>query len=425
MTTWKKAPLGESVQVQGGYAFKSKDFTDVGVPVVRMSNIKDGKLSFAEAKYLPWDFMESHRKFLLECGDLILGMSGSIENFAVVKEHDLPALLNQRVGRFVVQDREKMNHSFLRYVITSRPFKHDVMLHAAGAAQLNISAKQLESIDIPYPPLAEQQKIADILTSVDDNIEKTEAIIDQTDDLKKGLMQDLLTKGIGHTKFKQTAIGEIPAAWEVVTIEDYLKEYRGGASLAPKDFTRDGVKVLPKKGVTPNGFLTIPVEEQTYTSKEFSDRNSRSLVDRTFLITVLRDLVPSGPNMGRIVEIIDDETYILAQGVYGFQLHEGLDETFLIYLSNASFFRKEMKRKLVGSTQVHMRTKDFFNTMIPLPDLREQEKIVAILSSVDGKLQKEQQKLNRLNMLKASLMQRLLTGKTRVTIDKEKEVAAT
>src|SRR5690606_10189467 len=74
------------------------------------------------------------------------------------------------------------------------------------------------------PPLPEQQKIASILSSVDDVIEKTRAQIDKLKDLKTGMMQELLTKGIGHTEFKDSPVGPIPSKWEVHRIGDLLTE---------------------------------------------------------------------------------------------------------------------------------------------------------------------------------------------------------
>jgi len=81
-----------------------------------------------------------------------------------------------------------------------------------------VNLKEFVEFPIPYPPLPEQRKIAAILTSVDDAITATQRIIDQTEVVKRGLMQQLLTKGIGHTTFKRTEIGEIPTEWDVVTI---------------------------------------------------------------------------------------------------------------------------------------------------------------------------------------------------------------
>ena len=77
-----------------------------------------------------------------------------------------------------------------------------------------INGADLRNLPVPLPPLAEQRKIAVILTSVDEAIQATEAVIAQTRRVKEGLLQELLTKGIGHTRFKQTEIGEIPEGWE-------------------------------------------------------------------------------------------------------------------------------------------------------------------------------------------------------------------
>ena len=78
------------------------------------------------------------------------------------------------------------------------------------------------------PPLPEQQKIASILSNVDNLIQKTDQIIEQTQRLKKGLMQKLLTKGIGHTKFKKTDLGEIPEEWPIVKLKDIVSSYKNG-----------------------------------------------------------------------------------------------------------------------------------------------------------------------------------------------------
>ena len=87
--------------------------------------------------------------------------------------------------------------------------------------QPNVNAEQYSYMPIPYPSLKEQQKIASILSNVDELIQKTEQIIEQTQRLKKGLMQRLLTKGIGHTKFKKTELGEIPEEWQINNLMEY------------------------------------------------------------------------------------------------------------------------------------------------------------------------------------------------------------
>ena len=87
----------------------------------------------------------------------------------------------------------------------------------------NISKPKFKEIRLLLPPLPEQTKIAAILSSVDEAIAATQSVIDQTRKVKQGLLQDLLTRGIGHTRFKQTEIGEIPEAWEVKRLDSVVK----------------------------------------------------------------------------------------------------------------------------------------------------------------------------------------------------------
>ena len=98
-------------------------------------------------------------------------------------------------------------------------------------------------INIAVPPLPEQKKIADILTSVDESIQTTQKVIDQSEKVKQGLLQKLLTKGIGHTEFKQTELGEIPVEWEVERVSLIISQMKSGLSrsIVPQDI---GIPVL-------------------------------------------------------------------------------------------------------------------------------------------------------------------------------------
>ena len=99
--------------------------------------------------------------------------------------------------------------------------------------------------------------------SVDDVIEKTQAQIDKLQDLKKGMMNELLTKGIGHTEFKDSELGRIPKAWHVSPISKFVLEYKGGAALKPSDFAKSGFSVIPKKAVQFGGKIVLG-QDRTY-----------------------------------------------------------------------------------------------------------------------------------------------------------------
>ncbi len=125
---------------------------------------------------------------------------------------------------FIVLGPKDIAHPKFIYFCT----KWDKVRNIAIAKMEGTSGRQrvpsrvfTEDIFIPIPPIPEQKKIADILTTVDDAIEKTTQIIDKIKELKKGLMQKLLTRGIGHKRFKKTEIGETPVEWGVGNISDY------------------------------------------------------------------------------------------------------------------------------------------------------------------------------------------------------------
>ena len=124
------------------------------------------------------------------------------------------------------------------------------------------------------------------------------------------------------------------------------------------------------------------------------------------MITTLRDLVPSGPNIGYIVSFENEKKYILAQGVYGFQT-KNINRQFLIQYSNTDKFRKIMQSKLVGSTQVHIRNQDYFDTEILVPSIPEQEKIAEFLTAIDERIDHTTAQLTHTKQWKKGLLQQM------------------
>jgi type I restriction enzyme S subunit len=211
--------------------------------------------------------------------------------------------------------------------------------------------------------------------------------------------------------YKQIELGLFPEDWEIIELSDIFSDFRGGAPLKPSDFTESGIKVIPKGGIGRTGWLEVYKNEYQFCSKEFSDRHLNNQVNENYTLVVLRDLVPSGPSIGLIVKIRDPETFILAQGVYGFKLNEHVDNSFLVQLSNTSWYRKLMKATLVGSTQVHITNTAFKKLKIPLPPLPEQTAIATALSDMDALIAQTEKLIEKKKAIKQGAMQELLKPK--------------
>lgn len=205
---------------------------------------------------------------------------------------------------------------------------------------------------------------------------------------------------------------QAPLGWELKSIASFVENYKGGASLTPDDFRESGFPVIPKKGVQEGGWLVI--DEPTYCSESFAESNAQSKVASNHVVVTLRDLVPSGPSIGLAVRIQQGLEFILSQGTYGLEINGFMNPDYFCALSNSQPYRKAMRRIMVGSTQVHIRTGEFLDQKFACPSMAEQNKIAEILSTWDKSIEATERLLENSKKRKKALMQQLLTGKKRL-----------
>jgi len=198
-----------------------------------------------------------------------------------------------------------------------------------------------------------------------------------------------------------------PDGWKSEAIDTYVEKMVGGAPLRPSDFSKSGVRVIPKKAVQFGGKTKFNIN--TYCTSDFASKNQKNIVNNEYIITSLRDLVPTGPTIGVIGKLEEQGEFILAQGVYGIKTKNIVND-YLIQLSNSQWYRKQMRLIFVGSTQVHIRNQEFLDVVVPIPPLPEQQKISKILTSVDEVIEKTQAQIDKLKDLKTGMMQELLTN---------------
>ncbi|MDN3645772.1 restriction endonuclease subunit S [Pontixanthobacter aestiaquae] len=156
----KTVPLGELIKLQSGFAFRSADYVKKGHFLVRISNVQQNQISLTSPKYVALD--DKTRKFALNEGDILTSLTGNVGRVAKVDEANLPAALNQRVARITVAS-DKLDPCFLYQFCSSAAFRDALSRQGHGAAQKNVSPKQIEEIRIPVPSLAKQKQIVAFL----------------------------------------------------------------------------------------------------------------------------------------------------------------------------------------------------------------------------------------------------------------------
>lgn len=255
----------------------------------------------------------------------------------------------------------------------------------------------LKKLPFIVPPLPEQRKIAEILSTVDDKIEVIDQQIIETQELKKGLMQRLLTKGIGHTEFKDSPLGMIPKSWEVVKQAEVATFYNGRAYKLT-EWKKEGTPVIRLQNLTGTGknyyYSNLSLPEHQYCYKG----DLLYMWSATF-----------GP-----VWWFGDKA-IFHYHIWKIE-HDSkfLDKNFHYYLLDNVTTR--MKNESHGSTMLHVTKGGMEKLLIQLPPLAEQQKIAEILISVDEKIVVLFEKKTHYQELKQGLMQQLLTGKIRVKV---------
>lgn len=414
---WKQGKFGDLAKVQNGYAFKSSDFSDVGyAAAIRMSNLKLGRVDLSDAKYVHDSVVRGLEQFRLRVGDFLFGMSGSLDNYAWVKKQDGLCYLNQRVG--CLRNKPNTDPLFTSYCYLSETVRREITGLAAGAAQLNISGNQLEAISVPLPPLPEQKKIAAILSSVDEVIEKTRAQIDKLKDLKTGMMQELLTKGIGsggvpHTEFKDSPVGKIPVGWESYLLGDVF-DLKNGVN-KDKDAFGHGVPIISYKNVYVGGGI---LDSDLSALVEMNEKElSRFRVHFGDVFFTRTSETPDEIGFTNVYLGERDDVVFNGFVIRGRQKNNLFHPHFLKYIFQSNAVRKQMMDNSKFTTRAGISGESLGRIAISAPDISEQKNIANALDSVEARITKTINKINAIQSFKKALMQDLLTGKVRVQVD--------
>ena len=156
---WVERTLGELIEIQNGYAFKSIDYTDNGYFLIRIGNVQDGEITLANPRFIKLTDKKLER-FILNEGDILVSLTGNIGRVGIIQKDQLPAVLNQRVARITIKDKNSDSDFLFRFLL-SQAFRVGLQEAGHGAAQQNVSTKEIESIQISLPDKKEQHRIVE------------------------------------------------------------------------------------------------------------------------------------------------------------------------------------------------------------------------------------------------------------------------
>ena len=216
---WEVKKLGEIFQIFNGYAFSSSQKTEFGILWVKIADVGIQEMEYGSLSYLPLDFKEKHKRFLLKNGDYVVALTRPILNgslkIARINNFFNNSLLNQRVGKIVSKNNTSFIYSFLQKSDLIKSIENNI----SGSDPPNLSPNEINRIKFSIPTLPEQTKIANFLTAIDDKIQQLSEQKSLLEQYKKGIMQKIFSREI---RFKPDTTSEYPD-WEEKSLGDVVQ----------------------------------------------------------------------------------------------------------------------------------------------------------------------------------------------------------
>ncbi|MDG6093711.1 restriction endonuclease subunit S [Acetobacter sp. AN02] len=400
---WKKTSLEDIAEVRSGIAKGQKSVTNpINLPYLRVANVQDGYLDLTEVKTIEID-KEKVERFSLHTGDVLMNEGGDFDKLGRgdVWRGQITPCLHQNHVFAVRPDQEKLDSYFLANLSAS-PYGKGYFLSCAKRSTnlASINSTQLKQFPVVLPPLPEQKKIAAILSTWDRAIEGLGQLLANSQQQKKALMQQLLTG--------KKRLPGFTGEWKTHRLSDIAK--LGTGNTAPQEshyFSESGHDFLRVSDLGSSTGRWAPVSRDKITLQAIDDHRMSPAPSGATLFT------KSGASLllNQRAQIAYD-TYIVGHLGYA-KAKKGYYDNYLFYILSEIDFSKIAS----GTSLPALKISDLGKTVLHIPSLPEQKAIAAVLTTADEEITAIESDLSRLRQEKKALMQQLLTGKRRVTVN--------
>lgn len=419
---WQSVPIREVIdEALTGFASGQRD--ESGILQLRMNNIStDGHVILDT--YLKVPIPHDINKYLLKSGDILFNNTNSVDligKTALFQNECKKCTYSNHITRIRVDEQKIVPEWLIYHLITLRQSGFFSRICTKHVGQAGIRNDQILQIQIPLPPIPEQRRIATILTTVDDAIQRSRQAIAETERLKAGVMHELMTKGIGHMEFREDPdVGRMPKEWDVMVLHQLCELITKGATPTSYGFSfkNYGINFLKAESINSDGNFIR--ENFAYIDEQTNQKLTRSILKENDILfsiagalgrvaVVSKDILPANSNQ--------------ALGIIRLSKKYQQNIKYLMYYFSGPFIQSYIKMITIKSAQPNINLEHLRRFKIILPLQEEQEKIVSILSTLDQKLTLQRRRTAHYEKLKQGLMNELLTGKRRVRQNAQASIA--
>jgi type I restriction enzyme S subunit len=405
MSNWKIYKLGEIAEVQNGYAFKSNDFSDKGIPIIKIKNIAPPRILFDDVEYYEGNINDKLKQFIIKRGDILISMTGSHFNqiaSAVGKvgryQHEFPALLNQRVGKLYVKDKTIFDENFFYYFISRPETQIDLVTSAGGSAnQANISPSQIKNLELQLPPIQEQQSIAFILSSLDEKIEINLQMNQTLETMVTTIFKEWFID-FNFPGFNGKLVDGLPSEWKKIPIDESIT-FLNGIALQKYPATSE-TQYLP----------VIKIRELKQGINESSDKANLEIPKQY--------IVEDGDVLFSWSGSLEIEIWCGGKGALNQHLFKVFSDKFpkwFYYLWTKHYlpiYKSIAEGKV--TTMGHIQRRHLTDSLINIPDEKTLKLADKIISPILERLIQNKIQIRTLTQIRDSLLPKLMTKKIEI-----------
>ena len=422
---WETISIKNLCDVKGGKRLpKGEKFSLIKTdyPYIRVDDFENNGINLNTIKYIAKNTHDKIKKYTLSTKDVFISIAGTIGLVGTIPKILDGCNLTENAAKLIIKDENKLLRDFIPLIFSMNYVRIQFTSFIGAVSVPKLALFRIEKCDIALPSLKEQQTIVSIITNLDNLISFYTNTIQTTKKLKTGLMQQLLTKGIGHKKFKKvkTLFGiceEIPEEWEVKTLEKLFEFLKTGTN-SRKDLTKNGEIHYIHYGDIHTQWNKFVLD----CNKEEIPQIEKNKVEQLSLLKegdlIIADVSEDYEGSGASVLLKNIKNKKIVSGLHTFALRtddKQIAIDFRTHITLGKFIKRQIISYVTGTSVYGLSKNNLKKITICLPKIKEQEKIGSILSNVDETINDLELKKTTIQNLKKGLMQKLLTGQLRVT----------
>ncbi len=423
-STWPTTTIKKSSYLRGRIGWqglRASEFLDHGPFLITGTDFLDsGRIDWSRCHHVSEERFREGAYIHVRDGDLLITKDGTIGKIAYVRDCPEKAVLNSGVFLLRCSDGS-YKHRFLYQLLRSELFETFLRVNLAGSTISHLYQYVFERFEFPVPKVAVQQRIAEILSTVDEAIEQTEALIAKTQQIKAGLMHDLFTRGVtmdGHIRpyreeapqlYQESPLGWIPKEWVADCLDGVTVRLTDGSHQSVRREIGTAAEV-PFLFVSCVGEGRVNWERAAWISLETYSEISRGKEPHEGM--VLFTVVGS---IGRVGLMVSDMAAAFERNIACISPGPRVRPQFLARWLQTAHVQRHAKRIAVGNAQKLVSLSKLRQFPVVVPEPKEQQIICDRLASIDGTLDVYAEELAKLRNIRAGLMQDLLTGRVSAT----------